>query len=265
MFSVLLVAFLSVLILYYLCTEYGTKITRFPIIGSFHMLFTNPKPLIEQIQYDRHKYGDITYFKLINIDLGKILSLITLMATCSSFSISKQHKIDKTDGWDGPVCWEVIVYGKIQISRWEEERSFGSRSKTLVNFISSKIEPEHPRVSTPRSRRRRQRLQCRNNGCNVYFTAEGRREQHEVVCRYRNRTTSQSQVNEHSSFFSELMHLSLNKQAGKEKKNFYFFTFETVSFSLRISRDSSLTNTNVHLSVRYKYLAIFGYLFLAQL
>ena len=140
MFSVLLVAFLSVLILYYLYKEYGTKITRFPIIGSFHMLFTNPKPLIEQIQYDRHKYGDITYFKLINIDLGKILSLITLMATCSSFSISKQHKIDKTDGWDGPVCWEVIVYGKIQISRWEEERSFGSRSKTLVNFISSKIE-----------------------------------------------------------------------------------------------------------------------------
>ena len=99
----------------------------------------------------------------------------------------------------------------------------------------------------------------------MYFTAEGRREQPEVVCRYRNRTTSQSQVNEHSSFFSELLHLSLNKQAGKEKKNFYFFTFETVSFSLRISRDSSLTNTNVHLSVRYEYLAIFGYLFLAQL
>ena len=74
MFSVLLLVFLTVLILYYLYKEYGTKFppgpSRFPLIGSFHVILTNTKSLIEIVQDDRRKYGDISFFKLINIDLG---------------------------------------------------------------------------------------------------------------------------------------------------------------------------------------------------
>ena len=92
MFSVLLVSFLAVLIQYYLYKEYAIKVppgpTRYPFIGSFHLLLTYPKSLIELVQYDRYKYGDITYFKLLNIDLGEILCLTTLMALCSSLSVS---------------------------------------------------------------------------------------------------------------------------------------------------------------------------------
>ena len=89
MFSILLLAFLTVLIIYHLYKEYSTNFppgpSRFPIIGSFHVILTNTKSLIEIVQDDRRKYGDISFFKLINVNLGEILMFLSLNLNIVTF------------------------------------------------------------------------------------------------------------------------------------------------------------------------------------
>ena len=72
---IVLIVLLSLLtILYFLYRKEHCKLppgpTKYPLVGSFHLLLGAKKSLIEIVQNDRKKYGDMSSFSVFGINIG---------------------------------------------------------------------------------------------------------------------------------------------------------------------------------------------------